>query len=337
MRLRQKHGYPSPHAVKYWGIGNEVDGPWQIGYKTPQEYARSFTEFGKVMKWVDPGIKLLASATSSWAGDFFERGQLLLEQASDLIDYMSIHWYVGNRENDFPAYMALSELIEERLAAYEGLIRAVSLARQIKRHIAIAVDEWNVWYRAGQAEQLEEVYNLEDALLTAIQMNAFIRHAAAVRMANLAQVVNVIAPVLTRPDGLVLQTIFYPFELYSRSCGDRALDVFWEGETFSGGSYSGVRLLDVAASLSSQAQQLSLFVVNRSADLAVEAELSLSAGSFGSTAKAWVVNGKDIKSTNTFDAPGEVKTREFSLTPKNPSWVCTFEPHSVTCIMVDLK
>jgi alpha-N-arabinofuranosidase len=195
-------------------------------------------------------------------------------------------------------------------------------------------------YRTGQAEQLEEVYNLEDALMTAIQMNAFIRHAGMVRMANLAQVVNVIAPVLTRPDGLVLQTIFYPFEMYSRNCGDRALDVFWEGETFSGGSYSGVRLLDVAASLSSQKRQISLFVVNRSNEQTVEAEISLSAGSFASgasAAKAWVVNGKDIKSTNTFDAPGEVKTREVSLARQSPSWVCTFEPHSVTCLVVDIK
>jgi len=337
VRLRKKHGYDAPHAVKYWGIGNEVDGPWQIGYKTPEEYARTFTEFGKVMKWVDPGIKLVASATSSWASDFYERGRLLLEQASDLIDYMAIHWYVGNRENDFPAYMALSELIEDRLAAYQGLIRAVTLARQVKQRIAIAVDEWNVWYRTGQAERLEEVYNLEDALMTAIQMNAFIRHASVVRMANLAQIVNVIAPVLTRSDGLVLQTIFYPFEMYSRSCGDTALDVFWEGETFTGGSYSGVRLLDVAASLSSQKQQISLFVVNRSGDRPLEAELTLSAGAFAGVAKAFVVNGKDIKSTNTFDAPGEVKTREFSLTTRNPSWVCSFEPHSVTCLLVEVR
>ena len=337
VRLRRKNGCDAPHAVKFWGVGNEVDGPWQIGFKTPQEYARVFTEFGKVMKWVDPSIKLLASATSSWASDFFERGQLLIEQAADLIDYMAIHWYIGNRENDFPAYMALSELFEERLVSYTGLIRAACLARQIKRPIPIAVDEWNVWYRTGQPEMNEEVYNLEDALMTAIQMNAFIRHAAQVRMANLAQIVNVIAPIMTRPDGLVLQTIFYPFEVYSQNAGDTALDVFWEGETFSGGSYAGVRVLDVAASLSTQKKQVSLFIINRSIDQTLEAEISLSVGAFTGAAKAYVVNGKDIKSTNTFDAPVEVQTREFSLPTQSSSWVCSFEPHSVTCLVVEIK
>ena len=123
--LRRHHGYAVPHNVKYWGIGNEVDGHWQIGYKTPQEYARAATEFGKVMKWVDPSIKLIASAVSNWdAGDFVERAQLLLEQAGDLIDYMALHWYVDNEQNDFASYMTLSELFDSRLCAYEGLIRA---------------------------------------------------------------------------------------------------------------------------------------------------------------------------------------------------------------------
>src|SRR5215212_500473 len=95
--LRRHHGYGAPHNVKYWGIGNEVDGPWQIGFKTPQEYARAATEFGKVMKWADPSIKLIASGVCNWdAQDFVERGQLLMEQAGHLIDYLGIHWYVGN-------------------------------------------------------------------------------------------------------------------------------------------------------------------------------------------------------------------------------------------------
>ena len=90
VKLRHKHGFPEPHQVKYWGIGNEVDGHWQIGYKTPQEYARAFTEFAKVMKWVDPQIKLIASAISDWEGEIVERTQLILEQAGELVDYLSI-------------------------------------------------------------------------------------------------------------------------------------------------------------------------------------------------------------------------------------------------------
>ena len=117
VKLRRQHGFPEPHNVQYWGIGNEVDGPWQIGAKTAEEYARTFTEFAKVMKWTDPSIKLIASAISNWEGRFVERTQLLLEQAGNLIDYLSLHWYVGNWNNNFAEYMAVSELFEERLSS----------------------------------------------------------------------------------------------------------------------------------------------------------------------------------------------------------------------------
>ncbi len=129
VRLRSAHGHPEPHRVRYWGIGNEVDGAWQIGAKTAAEYARTYHEFAKVMRWTDPSIKLIASATSDWDGDIVERAQLLVEEAADLIDYVSIHWYVGDKAGDSAAYLATSELIEERLHAYEGLMRGLTLRR----------------------------------------------------------------------------------------------------------------------------------------------------------------------------------------------------------------
>jgi alpha-N-arabinofuranosidase len=333
VKLRREHGFEEPHKVKYWGIGNEVDGPFQIGYKTAEEYARAVTEFGKVMKRVDPDIKLAASATCRWRG-FVERGQLILEQAGDLIDYMALHWYVGNPGNDFAAYMTLSELFEERLSGYEGLIRAVRLDKSIKHPIYIAVDEWNVWYRTrsrprgiSEQDKLAEIYNVEDALVVAMHFNAFIRHAYSVRMANIAQIVNVIAPIFTRRDGLVLQTIFYPFELYSRTCGQIALDVWWQGETFAGGEYTGIRTLDVSATLDEAQKQLVLYVVNRSRTEAMETTISLTTGRFTGSVRAFVVNGPDIKAENTFATPNAVGTSESTLTVKGQSLAYTFEPH----------
>jgi alpha-N-arabinofuranosidase len=342
VKLRQAHGYSKPHNVKYWGIGNEVDGQWQIGYKTPEEYARAFTEFGKVMKWVDPGIKLIASAVSDWKGAWVERICLLLEQAGDLIDYLSLHWYIGNSANDFEAYMAVSELLEERLSACEGLIRAVTFERQIKRPIHIAVDEWNVWYRThapevSEMKKLEEIYNLEDALATAIQLNAFIRHARSVKMANIAQIVNVIAPILTRPDGLVLQTIFYPLELYSRTCGNLALDVWWEGGTFSGGTYKGVRTLDVAATLDDDQKRLTIYVINRSRTKEMETTIQLTNGEFVGDTKVNTVNGPDIKVKNTFKSPDMIQINERKLIPQGKLLKYVFEPHSVTALVCNIS
>ena len=330
VKLRREHGFEMPHKVKYWGIGNEVDGPWQIGYKTPEEYARAVTEFGKVMKRVDPDIKLIASAVSLWSGDIVERGQLMLEQAGNLIDYMALHWYVDNPENDFNKYMTLSELFEERLSAYEGLIRAVSLDRGIKRCISIAVDEWNVWHHSPEVDWFQ---NLEDALVIAMNFNAFIRHAYSVRMANISQIVNRRAPILTRQDGLVLQTIFYPFELYSRTCGQQALDVFWSGETFSGGEHTGVRTLDVTATVDESRKQLVVYVINRSQTEAMETTISLADGQFAESIQASVVNGPDIKGENTFEKPNEVGIREITLEASEKSLTYSFEPHSVTALV----
>jgi alpha-L-arabinofuranosidase len=123
------------------------------------------------MRWVDPSIKLLAAAISNWRAEFVERIQLLLDHAPDLIDYLAIHWYVGNEENDFVKYMAISEFIEERISVAEGLIRAMKLQRNIQRPIAIAVDEWNVWYRARgetlERNNLAEIYNLKCLVVAA--------------------------------------------------------------------------------------------------------------------------------------------------------------------------
>jgi alpha-N-arabinofuranosidase len=342
-RLRAEHGYPQPHGVQYWGIGNEVDGHWQIGYKTPQEYARAFTEFGKVMKWVDPGIKLIASTVSTWEGEWVERTQLLLEQSPDLIDYLALHWYVGNPDNDFAAYMAVSELLEERLSSFEGLVRAVRLQRGIKRPVYLAVDEWNVWYRTHPRygadtgkSKLEEIYNLEDALVAAIQLNAFIRHARSVKMANLAQIVNVIAPVFTRPDGLVRQTIFFPFEVYSTTCGNQALDVWWEGDTFSAGAHTGVRTLDVSATLDKAKKMLTIYAVNRDRDREMETSLQLTAGEFKGKVTAYTINGSDIKAENTFATPEKVVTRQTSLEARGHDLTYAFEPHSVTALVCEV-
>ncbi|MBA7677110.1 Intracellular exo-alpha-(1-_5)-L-arabinofuranosidase 1 [subsurface metagenome] len=342
VKLRRKHGFEEPHKVKYWGIGNEVDSSGQIGYKTPQEYARAVTEFGKVMKRVDPDIKLAASATCAWR-DFVERGQLMLEQTGDLIDYMALHWYVGNPPNDFDAFMIVSELYEERLSAYEGLIRAVRLDRGIKHPIYITVDEWGILLRASwESPERRQFYALEDALVTAMNLNAFIRHTYSVRMANLTMIVS---PMRIRPDGLVLQTTFYPFELYRHTCGRQALDVFWSGQTFAGTyqerhftrEYTGVRILDVTATLDESRKQLVVYIVNRSQTEAMETTISLADGQFAGSVQASVVNGPDIKAENTFEKPNEVGTRETTLRASGESFTYSFEPHSVTALVCAIR
>ena len=263
------------------------------------------------MRWTDPEIRLIASATSDWDGDVVERVQVLVEEAADLIDYLAIHWYVGDHDGDSAAYLATS--IEARLSAYEGLTNGLTLGRRRPRRIPLAVDEWNVWYRttgerAGTPPHLlEETYDLQDALVVAMHLNAFIRHAATVRLANLAQLVNVIAPIVTSPDAIVRQTIYHPFALFSRTVGRIALDAWWDGDTFSGGSYTGVRTLDVSASLDPERKQLSVHVVNRDAEAPQDVVIELAAGSFTGDLQITTVTGPGLSAVNTFAHPDSVR------------------------------
>jgi alpha-N-arabinofuranosidase len=357
VKLRRSHGYDAPHNVQYWSIGNEVDGPWQIGMKTPEEYARAYTEYAKVMKWTDPSIKLLAAAISLWDKDAVERVQLLMEQAAyvtpftqqNLIDYIAIHWYVGNdskrgfADDDFASYMAISERLEDFLSATEGIIRAMSAALRLKQDIPIAVDEWNVWYRVHNEGKLEEIYNLEDALVVAMHFNAFIRHAKTVKMANIAQVVNVIAPIFTKPDGMVLQTTFYPFEVYAQTCGSTALDVHWSGDTFSAAgkngnrSLTGLRTLDVSATLDETKKKLAVYLINRSESKHQEATVELTRGAFAGAVVRHLVNGPDIKAVNSFASPDTVTTQTDPLSASGKSFTVTLEPHSFTALVFDVQ
>jgi alpha-L-arabinofuranosidase len=355
-KLRATHGFPEPHRVKYWGIGNEVDGPWQVGYKTPLEYARSYTEFAKVMRWADPSIKLLASAVSHWEGEPIERIQLLLEQAPEYIDYLSIHWYVGNPGGDVPAYLAVSELIEDRLSVIEGLSRALLLRRQPVAPIPIAVDEWNVWYRATPDARdpayngLEETYDLADALVVAMHFNAFFRHARTVRMANLAQLVNVIAPMVTTTDDLLLQTTYYPFELYARTAGTIALDAQWSSDTYSARhiesnfvaresamEYTGVRKLDVSATLDEARRRVSVYVVNRDLDGPREVEVSLVPARPRAEVTVHTISGAGPGDCNSFDDRDRVGTRtETRVFGSGPTYTTALPAHSVTALVFEL-
>ena len=372
VKLRREHGFAEPHKVKYWGIGNEVDNLNQVGYKTAQEYAREYTEFSKVMKRVDPEIKLIASAVCRWesppfnTAEWVERAQLMLEQAGDRIDYMAIHQYAHPYDDDpFETYMAFAMDFNQRLSAYEGLIKAVSLERGIKHHIGVAVDEWGVWrlpvYLKKDAlinitvdewgvPHLPEssknvrrfddpmVINLEDALVTGLYLNAMIRHAASVRMANFTPMPTMAAMNLTRPyRPLMLHTIFYPYELYSRTCGQLALDVAWSGDTFSGNyngrAYKGIRTLDVSGTLDKTRKQLVVYVINQSKDKAMETTISLTSGEFSGDIKASVINGPDVKAENTEEKPNQIVTRELELKAKGTSFTYTFESHSLTALV----
>ena len=382
VKLRREHGFDAPHKVKYWGVGNEVDSPGQIGTKTPQEYARAYTEYSKVMKRVDPEIKLIASAACRWEDfpqsraypepkpEWVERAQLMLEQAGDRIDYMAIHRYAHTYDTDpYEDFMACAEAFNERLSAYEGLIRAVSLERGIKHNIGIAVDEWGVMRRPRNVNRDVPVsltrdeggvmrlpfdqnsvrshgkrmpVNMEDAMVTAMHLNAFIRHAYSVRMANFTPMPTALVKHLKNSeDRVLLDSIFYPFELYSRTCGRLALDVFWSGDTYAGTyrnrAYAGIRTLDVSATLDQDRKQLVVYVVNQNKDQALETNIALNSGEFAGSVQVSVINGSDTTAENTEEKPDQVGVKGAIIKVSGKSFTYSFEPHSVTALVCDVS
>src|SRR5580700_790434 len=278
-RLRKQSGRAAPWKVRFWGLGNEMDGPWQMGHRSAEDYGKFALEAAKLMKWTDPNIKLIAAGSSNFnaGSDWTGWNRTVLEFLKNHADFLSLHTYVGNPQNDYADFVASSLELASRLKTAEGIIDA-ALSGVRNRKIYIAWDEWNVWYRArGEGQRgrriLEEQYNLEDALVVATFLNAFVNHAHIVKIANMAQLVNVIAPIFTNENGLFLQTIYYPLQLFANNTKGKALELFVDSPTYKGKRFDEVPYLDVSAAWDNGT--LVLNVVNRHQTESIPADLEL--------------------------------------------------------------
>lgn len=332
---RQKNGSKDPHGVIYWALGNEMDGSWQMGHRNAEDYGKFALEAAKLMKWVDPKIKLVACGSSYFGADWIDWNRTVLSYLKDHADYIALHTYLGNRDNNYYAFLARTKEVEARIQVTKGLIREAMLKSRRKEPISIAFDEWNVWYRAGVQERLEETYNLEDALVVALFLNTFVRNADIVKIANMAQLVNVIAPIRTEEKGVWLQTIFYPLYLYANHCFGVSLDVFVDCETYDAGTYQGIPYLDVSAAYNEEKKLLILNVVNRHKDRDIEAEVISQEGEFSGKGVVEEVNGPDIKAENSL-AEERVKITTKELAVSGSRFRHRFPAHSLTMMRLRL-
>lgn len=337
--LRKKNGREKPWGVIYWGLGNEMDGPWQMGYKSAEDYGKFALEAAKLMKWTDPNIKLIAAGSSNYNADWVGWNRTILQNLKNHIDYLSLHRYVGNRNNDYYEFLTSSIDLDEKTRIAEGLIQAALVDNPQRRSIYIAWDEWNVWYRARGTQQrgrniLEEKYNLEDALVVATFLNSFINNAHIVKMANMAQLVNVIAPIFTNDKALYLQTIYYPLQLFATHSRGKALNVFVDSPTYKTQKYAAVPYLDVSAAYDKGT--LVLNVVNRHRDQAIEVEIQSQKGSFNGTFEVIEVNGPDIKAENTFGST-KVQASRKTISAGGDRFRYQFPAHSYTMIKGELR
>jgi alpha-N-arabinofuranosidase len=348
-RLRRKNGRDKPWKVKYWGLGNEMDGYWQMGHRSASDYGAFALEAAKLAKLTDPDVKLIAAGSSNYraGSDWIGWNRTVLEYLKDYADYISLHLYVGNAGNDYADFVASPIEMDQKIETVAGIIDAALATRTDRvtgqlakdgRRIYIAFDEWNVWYRArgdGQRGRriLEEHYNLEDALVVAGFLNSLVNHADVVKIANLAQLVNVIAPIFTNDKGLFLQTIYYPLQLFSRNVKGKSLELLMEGPSYKTKRFNSVPYIDASASL--DGDDLVLNVVNRHQSEAIEVAVGLEDRTYSGTVTVAEVNGPDIKAENDFGTT-LVAARTSSLSASGNSLTHSFAPHSYTQLRVRL-
>ena len=339
-RLRKQNGRSEPWKVTYWALGNEIDGPWQMGHKSAEDYGKFALETAKLMKLTDPNIKLVAAGSSNFGSniDWVGWNRTVLDFLKTHADYLSLHTYVGNAANDFGEFLASSVLLEERIKTTEGVIRAALNGQPRSRKIHIAWDEWNVWYRArGDAQRgrriLEERYNLEDALVVATFLNTFVNNAHIIKIANMAQLVNVIAPIFTDEKRMFLQTIYYPLALFAANTKGKALELLVKSPSYSSRTLGDVPYLDASASIENGT--LVVNVVNRHRDQAVEVDLEIQDRQFGPAIDVVEVNAADIKAENSFDET-KVSTTRRSVKPEPKVLRYSFPAHSYTMLKAKL-
>jgi alpha-N-arabinofuranosidase len=313
--MRTKHGHKEPHVVKLWCLGNEMDGPWQLGHVPADQYALHAQRAAKMMKAVDPSIELVACGSSGPAMPTYpEWDRVVLEYLGDLADYVSLHRYVGNPEGDTPDFLAVTNSVDRQIEEVDAVCRYVKAKRRSGKRAYLCFDEWNVWYKDRRMDGgwtfaprlIEEVYNLEDALVVAGFLNSFIRHADVVRIANIAQIVNVIAPVLTRGDEVLIQSIFYPFEMYSRRREGASLRPIVKGPIYESKNYGEAYLIDASAIL--DGDRLHIFVINRNTGGPTKVNVELADGEIVDLESAEILTGPDAKAANTFEHPELVRS-----------------------------
>ncbi len=317
--MRKSHGFEKPHNIKYWCLGNEMDGPWQVGAKTAAEYGRLAQETAKAMKMIDPSVKLVSCGSSfMYMPTFPEWEAVTLEHTYDYVDDISMHQYYGNRDNDTADYLAMSMDMEQFIKSVIATCDYVKAKKRSKKTMMLSFDEWNVWYHSNEADDkikerkpwsiapplLEDIYNFEDALLVGLMLITLIKHSDRVKMACLAQLVNVIAPIMTdEKGGAWRQTIFYPFLHASAYGRGMALHPILHATRHDTSKHEDVSDVDAVAVYNPENEEVTIFAVNRSLDGDVSFETELRGFSDYQVLEYIVMEGYDLKAVNS--AEGE--------------------------------
>ena len=320
--LRRSHGVEQPHNFRLWCLGNEMDGPWQIGHKTAAEYGRLANETAKVMRAFDQSIELVACGSSHRnMSSFPEWESTVLDLTYDEVDYLSLHSYQRKHGDDLGSFLAQNLDIDDFIDVVVSACDLAGSKRRSSKKIQLSFDEWNVWYHSNQRDNeyrkarlwdiapplLEDIYTHEDALAVGCFLITLLRHADRVKIACIAQLVNVIAPIMTVTGGCAWrQTIFYPFLHASRYGRGVSLALNITSPTYHAESRDAVPLLEATATLDEANETLTIFAVNRDQSDRLQLDADVRALDGWSVLEHTVLEHADGLATNTAENPNNV-------------------------------
>jgi alpha-N-arabinofuranosidase len=329
--LRRSHGYAEPHRVRQWCLGNEMDGPWQMGHMPAREYGRKARDVARQIRVIDPTLQLIACGSSNTImPTYLVWDREVLEECYDQVDAISLHNYYGNTPaltgSSTARYLAMNLDMERQIHEIAAVCDYVQGLLKSPKRLWLSFDEWNVWYRArtgpavdGQRtfapKLLEEVYNLEDALLVGGFINSLLRQSDRVRVACLAQILNVIAPLVTNATSVLRQSIYYPYAWALQYARGRVLDLSVEGETYAIAA-AGLRadfarddqvpFIDVAVTIDQKNGQACVLMLNRDLESPRELVLDWRDPTPSRVLACETLTGPDLHAFNTFERPQQV-------------------------------
>ncbi|MBN2523433.1 MAG: alpha-N-arabinofuranosidase [Bacteroidales bacterium] len=324
--LRSKYGHPEPFDIKYWCLGNEVDGsPWIMGYKNAEDYCKLAKEIAKAMKKTDPDISLVANGSSYYQPDmnWVEWNWMVLNELKDLADYLSLHRY-WVYSDDYYTYMGQQAMeLEEKISIPASQSKTVQTIYKTEKPVYLSFDEWAAHGRGFLS-----------TLANAQFLNAFIRHADMVKMANYTLLTSILS---FDPESKksYKTPFFYTFRMFSKNCHGKSLDVFVDCDTFNADDfYRGIPYLDVSAVFAEDDKSLIINVVNRHKDEAIKTDIQCCTGNFSGKANVQEVYREDLQETYSYEKREEYKpvSREISTDGSKISY--PFPPHSFTQIIV---
>ncbi len=345
---RIANGSPEPHSVKMWCLGNEMDGPWQVGHMTADDYGKLANRTAGAMKMVDPTLELVACGSSgSGMPTFGEWERTVLEHAYDNVDFISAHAYYQERKGDLGSFLASSLDMEYFIRTVVASADQVKYRRKSDKTINISFDEWNVWYLDEHQESgvitegwpyaphlLEDVYSVADAAVLGNLMITLLKHSDRVTSASLAQLVNVIAPIMTETGGGAWrQTTFFPFSVTSRLAQGEVLRPRIDVGTYETEVHGTAPLVDSVATFDEATGRAAVFLVNRSLSDALTIEVDVAGLAVSEVLEAVGIHDADVYAKNTFEDRERVGlTPNASATLVDGTLTITLPPVSWTAV-----